>query len=190
MARILFVVKETFCASVIIVPIMLILYKLRFHNVSQTVVYTLFALYLAGVYALVGLPTVNYVRFEPNIYLIPLWGIQNDLKNSVLNVILFLPLGFVLPILCSDFRSIKRSMLTGGLLSILIELLQMFTFRATDINDVLTNTLGTLLGYLLYTAAFRGRVKASGSRADTVLTVLISFNTMFFLQPFLSARLL
>ena len=28
---------------------------------------------------------------------------------------------------------------------------EIFTFRLTDVNDLITNTLGTTIGYLLYT---------------------------------------
>lgn len=34
-------------------------------------------------------------------------------------------------------------------MSITIEILQLFTFRATDVDDLFMNTLGTLLGYFI-----------------------------------------
>ncbi len=37
----------------------------------------------------------------------------------------------------------------GLMTSLGIEILQIFTFRATDINDLITNAAGTLAGYLI-----------------------------------------
>lgn len=41
-------------------------------------------------------------------------------------------------------------MSTGSFFSLFIELIQLFSFRATDIDDLLMNTLGTWVGYLLF----------------------------------------
>jgi glycopeptide antibiotics resistance protein len=87
--------------------------------------------------------------------LIPLFTLSlNDLKTSLLNVLLFVPFGFGLPFI-SNF-SMRKIILLGALFSITIELLQFITgliahmtFRVADINDVIFNTLGTVVGYLL-----------------------------------------
>ena len=73
----------------------------------------------------------------------------SDCKNSLLNVLLFVPLGFFLPLFWKKFSAFGYTLLFGFCTSLLIELLQIFTFRATDVNDLMTNTVGTVLGYLL-----------------------------------------
>ena len=58
--------------------------------------------------------------------------------------------GFMLPILWGKFEKLKHTVLTCFFISLAIELAQLFTGRSTDIDDLLLNTLGGLLGFLLY----------------------------------------
>ena len=188
MARILFIIREAMAAGVFLLPVLLLLNALRFHNRARTAAYLLFTLYLSVLWALVGLPSAAYMRFDPNIQLIPFVGIAADLKNSILNILLFTPLGFLLPILWVDFRGAKQTALLGLCTSGAIELLQMLTGRATDINDLLTNTLGVGIGWLL---AFPVLKKLPVSfrrqnRKDLWLLMGCVFAVMFFPQPFLS----
>lgn len=70
--------------------------------------------------------------------------------DSILNVILFFPLGFFLPLLYKKYNRISSVGLTGFLFSLFIEIVQMFGRGSTDINDLITNTLGACLGYVIY----------------------------------------
>ncbi len=69
--------------------------------------------------------------------------------EQIVNVVLFVPLGIALPFVWKR-ANFPRTLLVGFLLTLLIELVQPFLFRTGDIDDVITNTLGTILGYLLY----------------------------------------
>jgi glycopeptide antibiotics resistance protein len=77
------------------------------------------------------------------------------LRNTLGNVALFMPLGILLPLVDTRFRSLKRVLLLALFLSLMIETLQ-FALRfvgnprAVDIDDVLLNTLGACLGFLIY----------------------------------------
>jgi len=64
------------------------------------------------------------------------------------NLWMFLPVGFFPPMLWHV--SGKRTVLFGASLSVFIEISQLFLKRGTDVDDVLLNTLGTLLGCWLY----------------------------------------
>lgn len=66
------------------------------------------------------------------------------LVNVLGNVALFAPLGFLLVTALGD--SIRRAMIGGALLSATIECLQYRIGRAADIDDVLLNASGALLG--------------------------------------------
>lgn len=71
--------------------------------------------------------------------------------NLIGNVVCFMPLGFVLPILFSRkwglFQIVSVSCFTSGL----IELLQLITkLGSCDVDDIIMNTLGGLLGYILF----------------------------------------
>lgn len=83
-----------------------------------------------------------------------------DLKTSLLNILLFVPFGFGLPFI-TDFR-IKKVVIIGALFSIGIEFLQLLTgllagisFRIADINDVIFNTIGAAIGYVIFIGFMR-----------------------------------
>lgn len=71
-------------------------------------------------------------------------------ENIIGNILLFAPLGFFLPLLLNKFRKFKKTVLAGFLVSLLIECSQLFLIRATDIDDLILNTLGVMLGYLCF----------------------------------------
>lgn len=176
-------------AAMVLLPLFGILYCTVYkHNFRKCMLNCLFCLYLAAVFSLVGIPNVTYFRPEVNLNLnlIPFLGIMEDLKNSVLNILLFVPLGVFLPVLWDQFRNPVRAVSFGLCLSVMIELLQMLTFRATDVNDLITNTLGTMLGYLL-AKLLRPKIPAAETRnREVYLLTALSFLVMFFVHPFLS----
>ena len=178
---------EFAAAPLLLIPLFLILNKVRFHSRKNTVLYTLLAVYLAGLWAVVGLPNVRYLRFEPNFNFLPFAGMSADLRGTILNVVLFVPLGVFLSLLWKRFRNCGSCVLFGFALSLTIEVLQMFTFRATDVNDLMTNTVGTLLGWTLGRTVIRFRPGLSGNHrtADLVLIFGAVFCVMFFAYPFL-----
>ena len=65
------------------------------------------------------------------------------------NVLMFLPLGFLLPFVWKRPR-LWRVVLAGAGLSAVIEAGQVVVARSTDIDDLIANTLGTLAGYGLF----------------------------------------
>lgn len=69
---------------------------------------------------------------------------------SLLNILVFVPLGFLLPIVWPKSDNFKSAFLIGFSLSFLIETAQMLNFRRTDIDDLIFNTLGAILGYLIF----------------------------------------
>lgn len=84
------------------------------------------------------------------------WGI-NDRNNAyvVENVLLFIPCGFLGP---WAFGFLRKWICCGAFgfgTSLLIELLQLITQRGYfQVDDILTNTLGALIGYLVYRILF------------------------------------
>lgn len=77
---------------------------------------------------------------------------------NILNIIMFTPLGFLLPLIWEQCRKLCATVLLGFQFSLMIELLQLFNRRATDIDDLLMNTVGALVGFmiwLLYQKLFR-----------------------------------
>lgn len=175
-------------AAILLLPIFCLLYKFCFHSVKKTIWYFFLALYLCAVYVVVGLPDIRYIRLDFNINLRPFAYMFSAYKTTLLNVLLFMPLGFFLPVLWKRFRKAGWTVLFGFCTSLAIELLQIFTYRATDVNDLMTNTFGTLVGWWIGRLALR-LIPGLTPEADTqnVFAVCaISFGVMFFLHPFLA----
>lgn len=67
------------------------------------------------------------------------------------NIQMFIPVGFIWPYSFKKLDHIGKVVLAGAAFSLFIELSQLLFFqRSTDIDDVLSNTVGTLIGAILY----------------------------------------
>ncbi|MFZ3131657.1 MAG: VanZ family protein [Desulfosporosinus sp.] len=80
------------------------------------------------------------------------FGASVILINLAGNIVAFMPLGFLLPLVFK--RTSRLIVITRIILitSITIEICQyVFNVGGLDIDDVLLNTIGGLLGYLIYT---------------------------------------
>lgn len=67
-----------------------------------------------------------------------------------LNIIMFMPFGFLLPLIWKDCGKGIKTVAVGMLFSLLIEITQLFNFRTSDIDDLLANTCGTLIGFAIW----------------------------------------
>lgn len=140
---------------VFIVPV-LILYFLylkksgRKQSILHITAIFLFCYYLFGILTVTGIGSTSTMSFHPRISLIPFVDMINGPIDTMLNVVLFIPLGFFLPLLYKKYHHIKTVVLTGFLFSLSVEIVQMFGWGSTDINDLITNTLGACFGYFVY----------------------------------------
>ena len=100
-------------------------------------------------------------RWEPGhgINLTPGYTIRSMLEkgsygqkviNLAGNVLIFAPLGVLPPLLWKRWRYLWAAVPLSAGVSCLIEFLQLFLGRSVDVDDVILNTLGGLLGYLLF----------------------------------------
>ncbi|MBO4359946.1 MAG: VanZ family protein [Eubacteriaceae bacterium] len=84
---------------------------------------------------------------------------MDDILQVYLNVVLFIPMGYLLPYMSEWFRKrLPLAPVTASfLISLAVENIQLITRRGFyDVDDIVTNTLGGFLGALLFTAfAFR-----------------------------------
>ncbi|PEM86781.1 hypothetical protein CN627_16575 [Bacillus wiedmannii] len=140
----------------------------------------LFVIYIGMVVAItlfpipIGFPTgIENIRLSINI--IPFASIIKDIgkigiaydgdvlfmiglivRNVGGNILLLMPLGFLAPIIWDKFKKIKNTILLGLAISISIELLQLTESlfsgwgRITDIDDVVFNVIGSIVGYFIY----------------------------------------
>lgn len=107
----------------------------------------IFCFFLSAVLAVTGVPALYELHFEGNHNLIPFVDLLTNTRHYMLNIVMFLPLGFLLPLLHQRFRSPGRCVRFGFLFSLAIEVMQLFSFRAADIDDLIMNTLGTAVGF-------------------------------------------
>ena len=72
-------------------------------------------------------------------------------RNIILNILMFVPLGFWLPVGKERFRVFWKTYLVGFLLTVGIESLQLIlSLGLFEVADLFNNTLGTMMGYGLY----------------------------------------
>ena len=92
-----------------------------------------------------GFITVNFI---------PL--VNADARQFGMNIALFIPMGLLLPVLHGRLTRLRSVAWAGFLISCGIETLQfaitmvLATGRSTDIDDVIANTLGAVIGYGVY----------------------------------------
>ena len=179
---------EAGIAAIILIPAFWLLNRYCFRNPRRASCYLMMSLYLAAVDAVVGLPSLLYIRFDRNINLVPFAYMFSDYRNSLLNVLLFVPLGFLLPVLWKRFRSFLWTGLFGLSFSLSIELLQLLTLRATDVNDLMTNSTGTILGWLLGRLVLRlfPSIRPSWKTGELAIVFGVTLAVMFLAQPFLA----
>lgn len=188
-------------ALFILILILLILQKVVFKESypKKKLLLIILGAYLLSVFSVVGLPGVNSLKFDPNVNVVPflsiIYNFSGYLKNTVLNIILFVPLGFLLPAIWDKFNSFKNIVIIGIGTTVFIEILQLFNFRYSDIDDLIANTLGTILGLIIW-KIFSDKIlklketpinystKASYSEFLTIFSIV--FLITFSIQPFIS----
>jgi glycopeptide antibiotics resistance protein len=113
-----------------------------------------------------------------------------DDVSGILNILMTIPLGFLLPLIWKEFRSLKKVAFAGLLFSLAIELSQLLNHRATTTDDLIMNTLGVVVGYLIFKGLYgvfrRYRKPQAESkhrspilRNEAVVYLICSFMGMF-----------
>ena len=100
-----------------------------------------------------GLHSANFEWFRTIKMYINYWGYKeiNSFGNLIGNILAFIPLGYMLPRLSSAFRNLFFCLGIGLSVVLAIELFQLYTnFGCFDVDDILLNSLGIVIGYILY----------------------------------------
>ena len=88
--------------------------------------------------------------------------VSNEINASIViinfatNLLLFAPMGFFIPMLYSDrIKNIKQFAILMIIITLIVEVLQFITFRgSTDIDDIILNTLGAVIVYIIMKTRF------------------------------------
>ena len=84
-------------------------------------------------------------------------------SNIFGNVIGFLPFGFILPVIFRRMNSGFLICISGFLLSLTLEVIQLVTkVGCFDVDDMILNTLGAAFGYVLFRICNQIRMKVPG----------------------------
>lgn len=80
--------------------------------------------------------------------------LRHAIVNLGGNVIMFVPLGFLVPCIWEKTQRFGRHLLTMTLVILAVELLQLFTLLGScDVDDLLLNLAGTSLGFFIWKLA-------------------------------------
>ena len=105
---------------------------------------------------------INWIPFV-NLFDYP--SVRDVLCNIVGNAAMFIPLGIVWPSVYRQLDTPGKAIAAGVGVSLCIEIMQLpFYDRVTDIDDLLLNSLGYIIGYLLYLGFRRCRRNIGSQR--------------------------
>ncbi|WP_040036931.1 VanZ family protein [Bacillus thermotolerans] len=98
-------------------------------------------------------PSNNFIPFSSISNLIDHFYFMVPLKNIAGNIILFVPFGFMLTLKFNKLNGLMAPVIAGIMSSTFIEIVQLLLpSRAFDIDDIILNTLGTMIGFFVLKA--------------------------------------
>lgn len=168
----------TFLVSILLYSILFIYLKKSQYNLKRIFYITLLYFYGVIVFHITILPLPldeigveslqmsssnnHYVNLIPFIDFLQM-GKFSFIRQVIGNIVMFVPLGFLLPLSFKKCENVKNLIKYSFSTSLTIELLQLIIciflikapYRVWDINDLLLNSFGSLLGYVLYHNIFK-----------------------------------
>lgn len=123
---------------------------------NKKVSFTIFLAYVMVIFYTAFLSREPGSRKSISLVLFETWGYTFHMHAMFIeNIIMFIPFGILIPTLFRKFRNAQVCMLVGFIFSCSIEVLQHITQTGyLQLDDVVTNTIGTLLGCLVWKAGF------------------------------------
>ena len=92
-----------------------------------------------------------WVNLIPFVKLLDYNSKRDLLLNIIGNTAMFIPSGIILPIIYKKLDSFWKVAAAGAMISLCIEILQLpFSGRASDVDDLILNTAGVMIGYGIY----------------------------------------
>ena len=193
MKNMIFTLYPLFCILLpcVIYILLQILLAHKKTNMVHIVWVGIFLVYVYLVLETTGIGTIWEVGQYPGMELqkeINLVPFHNGIHLSmILNIVMFMPLGFLLPLIWKNYQSLFRTALTGLGFSFGIEFCQLFNRRVSDVEDLLMNMLGTMLGWGIwrcfsYIVRLKyGRRNEGLGRKEPWVYLVLSLSGQFFL---------
>ena len=125
-------------------------------EVRQDILFFFIILYGAVLLRLAFLSRAPGSRTDVSLRLFETWGTTLREHSFFLeNILMFIPFGFLIPCGFSSLRSPVRCTAAGFACSLCLELFQLVTGRGyCQLDDLVTNTVGTLIGALIFRAMY------------------------------------
>lgn len=121
---------------------------------------------------------------EDRINLVPFSDSNAIAAFNVLNIALFVPLGLLVPLLSPKRLPLWKVALLGLAVSLVIELSQLINLRATDVDDLIMNTFGAIVGCVIYhclPARWRSKARRQAVSGVVIGCLIAAFAGRFFL---------
>lgn len=142
---------KLFFAIYILVVIKVIIFKYPWEELMKIA-----ASWRRGV-ILEGLGTANFTPFKTIKMYIEYSYKLNSVENLAGNVLVFVPFGFLFPMVFKNGKSFFIMLLNAFVFVLGIEVFQLFSaFGAFDVDDILLNCLGAAIGYVVYKGVLSG----------------------------------
>ena len=147
-------------------------YEMSLKSGAREVAMAVFVLFMAGLLMLTFqngqewmragslAEAAERLRMRIGVNLSPFHTIRNYMKyaptsdwlrvNIVGNIVMFIPWGFGLPLLWKKYRYFLKLAMMSLILPVCIEFIQLFVGRTVDVDDVILNFMGSMLGGFLF----------------------------------------
>lgn len=189
-----------FALSIPIYLLFLLIQKKQKVKIFQVIIRSLFYFYIVATIAITLFPLPfqenlihdkrannflvnNFIPFHSIYEIISTSPFFVILKQIGGNIILGMPLGFFLPLIWKKSKSLMKALSVGILFSVGIEAIQFFislllgyTYKITDVDDVLLNAFGCILGYVLYKITIPILFDKKDNKTSSALNTTYSFS--------------
>jgi glycopeptide antibiotics resistance protein len=129
---------------------LLVIHRMTFHpfeKLNGQVQPLLFDIHTAWPFRMNLIPFVNLTDYDSK---------RDLLLNIIGNSTMFIPTGIMTPLLYKHLNSFRKVTFTGFAISLAIEIIQLpFAVRCSDVDDLILNTAGCIIGYGIYALAKR-----------------------------------
>lgn len=142
--------------SVLYLPILLYLKKKGKSIIRQLSYIGLISSVFLIIFATILFVPINFHPEEYILNIKPFNGIvnmesfQQTMIEKISNIMLFVPLGLFIPIVLRNKRKLYKTTMIALGISFSVEFIQYFIGRSSDIDDIITNVLGAIIGYGLF----------------------------------------
>lgn len=108
---------------------------------------------------------IHLIPFENILYFISIWHHDYAKMNLLVNIALFMPFGFLIRIKHCRTIGVIYTVLFSFMTSLIFELMQYYYgIGEFDVDDIILNIIGAIMGYLLLAIVYTIKTKSSNKK--------------------------